>query len=466
MSVNIGENSYFSASMHNENSDLKKIIKDNVKIALKFHYGNVTYLQFLDEYSLSNEKQRQITRKCTAFPNALWLVAKVVFHFARIFFLQLPLALLRDSHLKYHIFYFIREMQELLGTLTCLFHDSYGLYHIQESRIQRSCYDKFFIQKPTNDRGFFTSNIVKNIQDNESKNTNVEESSSKIEEESKSKIEENSEINQPIKQAESSSSSNIVLDQIIRNDPLIKLVESYCAEQNLIEAAEKIHRIIPKMTTLDLRNLGFELLAEEYFKRGNITNALKIYKEIFDEKKESLLVNWAEWCIWNFWLPSAYSVIKVMTFDTKRKEALLTKLVDKIMFHAKYVEDFSWAQDSLKKGELEMVFLMKEVSSDVDYNAKEKFLSELMAGHQKYSRKADVIKVIEFVISNEINQLQSKVKNWVDLKEKMADFVRKLAHQRYSKIEKEAISFDDQVINVIKKDLPNNEESLLVALAL
>lgn len=110
---------------------------DYAKLHRKFHYGFNSYTDFTKFYTSDHWAER----KLYAIPRTATSIAQAISHMAFIVFL----AIRDQNQAKYQLFYTVRCMQEGLGHLISLFHDRLGLYLVQESKFQRSCYDSFAI---------------------------------------------------------------------------------------------------------------------------------------------------------------------------------------------------------------------------------------------------------------------------------------------------------------------------------
>lgn len=123
----------------------QEIFKDDAQIfseltqKLQFKYGSVRRTEFDKNYL----EKGWFGRKIIALPAALWSASiKVIYHLIK----ALLLGVLRSCsdrglYFKAQFFYISRDLQESYGRLTSLFNDRYGLFHIQESQFQKTCYD-------------------------------------------------------------------------------------------------------------------------------------------------------------------------------------------------------------------------------------------------------------------------------------------------------------------------------------
>ncbi len=118
-------------------------ISEQVKAEPQYKYGNVNREDFDHGYLYSVKDS--IGRKITSLPFIINGLVQTLYHLTLAIFREMPLALItsRSENLKMQMFKVIRDLQGVYGNLSVLFNDRYGLFHIQESQFQKTCYEYF-----------------------------------------------------------------------------------------------------------------------------------------------------------------------------------------------------------------------------------------------------------------------------------------------------------------------------------
>ena len=137
----IKESFYLKAVLDNPSSSSKEAIIQNAKSNPQFNYDNINFEKFNAKYSSNG----WVGRKILAIPMALFSgIIKTIYHLAIAILIGIPRCLFGNSkYLKSQIFSFVRDLQESLGFIITLFKDNYGLYNIQKSQFNKSCYSCF-----------------------------------------------------------------------------------------------------------------------------------------------------------------------------------------------------------------------------------------------------------------------------------------------------------------------------------
>ena len=127
-------------------------------------FGQVSYQKFSEEIFSNNEnspiplvqdiEKKWLTRKITAIPLAIYGLISTIYHLAKGILFLPKVFFDQGETLKLHGACVIRDLQETFGRIASIFHDTYGLYHIQEARFHKYLYfleqDSSPTQAPTN----------------------------------------------------------------------------------------------------------------------------------------------------------------------------------------------------------------------------------------------------------------------------------------------------------------------------
>jgi DnaJ-domain-containing protein 1/uncharacterized protein YjiS (DUF1127 family) len=140
-SIEFVKTPYLQVLMETEHLKDDKAIFNFAKESLQFKYGNVNRQEFYVKYS----SEGWLGRKIIALPAAVCSgFLKTAYHIAKAILIGVP-KIFSDSgqSLKFQIFYTARDFQESYGRLTSFFNDRYGQFHVQESQVQKNCYECF-----------------------------------------------------------------------------------------------------------------------------------------------------------------------------------------------------------------------------------------------------------------------------------------------------------------------------------
>ena len=139
MTVEFKNNIYLTCIKDNENFNSNTKIADYAKSHLEFQIGDVNYSRFEQKYLAEEFQERPITPLSTTASKAVKSIAQAIGHLATAC-IQMPRGF-ADEELRLHLFHARRDYQEFYGRILCLFHNTWGEYHIQESAFHKTCYD-------------------------------------------------------------------------------------------------------------------------------------------------------------------------------------------------------------------------------------------------------------------------------------------------------------------------------------
>lgn len=133
MNIKFENNCYFDAAKQKE---------PVIGVKLKYKYGAVDRNSFNASYIAMNEEKNAAGRKKASIPQFLFAVAKTIYHTASLVFVGLHTLIgTRNSKpLKNSAFMVARTAEKAYGHFISLFNDKIGLYHIQNSQFQITCY--------------------------------------------------------------------------------------------------------------------------------------------------------------------------------------------------------------------------------------------------------------------------------------------------------------------------------------
>ncbi len=451
MGIKIDQNCYFSAMKREDFAINEQSIEQQAKSALHFQYGRVSYKSFSIEYAALEENEERCERKIKAIPTILWKICELVYHVAITIFIAIPKLLFREvDYFQAHIFYLIRDGQELYGRVMSLFHDQYGLYYIQGSQFQKACYDCFLeeytkakvtlpaIQQRQNQRVPLQQNTLRSdpIPDNKLVHTiNKEEN------------------------------FDLVLKQIKQSTPdtkeqerlLIELAEKLLASGDLDKAFKVIKEVYSDKKT---KEKFLVKLARAHFTNRNLDEAFKVIKGISSDKeaKENCLVELAEAHFTNRNLDEAFKVIKEVSSNKEAKNKFLIKLIEQYLANDdldkafKAIKEISsniqikeaffaqLAENHLAKGNLDKVF---EITQEIDSDTKVKdgLLIQLLEAYHHSNQEDKALGVITKIIINllfdEAMQIDGVVEDldcWTKMQKHMDGFATQLAQHCYVQI--------------------------------
>ncbi len=283
MGIKIDQNCYFSAMKKEDLAINEQSIEQQAKSALHFHYGHVSYKFFSTEYFFSKDDEDRFDRKIKALPAGLWVLCETVYHMAIAIFIGIPKLLLGQAeYLQVHVFYLVRDGQELFGRVMSLFHDQYGLYYIQESQFQKSCYDCFleeYSKAKVALLAVFQPNIPKrhfplHKQPSQSNDIQTQKQDRVVKED----------FRLVVKQIKQNTS-----DKKVKEKLLSALAEKLLANGDLDGAHEVIKEIC---SNTKLKDAFFAKLANKYYVAQNLDQAFEVAQDIrFDtQAKEALFI--------------------------------------------------------------------------------------------------------------------------------------------------------------------------------
>jgi len=337
MSIKIEKNAYYDAFEYDYE---KKCSIEEATTQLCFHYGKVTYKKFIDAKKLSKDEP---DGNIQTILGIVWASAETIYHLSRTIFIGIPKAVKGQTEiLQCHAFYVLRDIQEIVGRIKFLFNDPNGLYLIQESQFQKKCYDMFL-----------SNSIPVNKEPTSPKPNSSSQASSKPSHKSKEHQE----------------------------------VEACFQCNDLSEA----HKIIKNISNEKIKEPLFVKLAEEYFKKDDLKNALRVIKEIWHDHKtkERFIVKLAEAHYENDDLEDALRVIKEICHDHKSKEQFIVRLAE-----AHYENDD--LEDALR--------VIKEIC--LDHVTKEQFIVRLAEAYYEKDDLEDALRVIkEICLDHETKEL-------------------------------------------------------------
>jgi hypothetical protein len=143
MCVKFEDNYYFSLVQKNDNFSNQEKISQSVRNKLQFRYIEIPF----DAYRNISESQDKLgTNAFETIKNCGYLlIVGVVSALAKAIFLGIPKVFTdRGDYLKAHLFFVIRNSEEIFGRVMAHFNALYGQYLVQESQFHKTCYELFF----------------------------------------------------------------------------------------------------------------------------------------------------------------------------------------------------------------------------------------------------------------------------------------------------------------------------------
>ncbi len=134
MNIYLYDTLYLKCVKETESLNNERKIFSCAKESLQFHYGTVTYAQF----SLQATSEGWIQRKIVALPFAAIELAKTIYFLAQGILTTLFHGWDASRPCFFHA---TRAFQGCGGALLVIFHNTWGLFNIQESIFQRDCYN-------------------------------------------------------------------------------------------------------------------------------------------------------------------------------------------------------------------------------------------------------------------------------------------------------------------------------------
>lgn len=404
MNIKFQNTPYFSALKNlgfSENS-----LENEAKSNLHFQYSNISYQQFSNEYSLVNQKDARFDRQMKAIPYALWTVVKVVCHVAQAIFIGIPKFAFGDQKsLQAHIFYIIRDFQEIFGRIFSIFHDQYGLYHIEESQFQKECYDYFLAHhhqgqvKQSNAFAAIPAKDDDSLKGVDDLFTNYKSKNDQLFNDTMFK---DPMFNDPMFSFSTQKTKDF------SQNATVKKAEGYYQKGDLDQALQTINSFYEDTKTKDA---FLAKIAEKHFSLKQWDSAFEVIKKIWDDKKtkDTFLGKLAEK---HFSLQQWDVALEVIgkVDNTKVKDAFLIKLAEK---------HFS----------LQQWDAAKEVINKVwdDQKTKEAFVAKL-----KKNKETDFIQRLEKHIDLQEWDDARKVISKIDDKSTKETYVVKMAERHFS----------------------------------
>lgn len=115
----------------------------------QFSYAVVDRQSYDNQYFMHAQDEHHTTRWLCAVPCMAFALAKVVYHVAKLVFLELPKSICcAQKSLKMHTFYIARDGEEFIGYFFALLtaHET-GRYWIESSSYNKDAYDEFLSSK-------------------------------------------------------------------------------------------------------------------------------------------------------------------------------------------------------------------------------------------------------------------------------------------------------------------------------
>ncbi|HEY4832628.1 MAG TPA: hypothetical protein VIH61_08740 [Waddliaceae bacterium] len=142
MSVKFDDNYYFSLVQKNDNFSNQEKISQSARNKLQFCYAEIAF----DAYRNISESQDEMgTNAFETIKNCGYLlIVEVVSALAKAIFLGIPRVFIdHGDYLKAHLFFVIRNSEEIFGRVMAHFNALYGQYLVQESQFHKTCYELF-----------------------------------------------------------------------------------------------------------------------------------------------------------------------------------------------------------------------------------------------------------------------------------------------------------------------------------
>jgi hypothetical protein len=481
---------HFAALTSNTFGVNKTSIERDAKASLEFQYGHVTYQKFSDQYRdrclfMVEGKEDLFDRRIKALPCAVWALAQLIYHIAKTIFCGIPLIFQgREKYLQTYVFYVVRDFQEIFGHIISLFYNQYGLYHIQESQLQKTCYDCFLAnyshaydqsshpQEKNKSADIFSPSLLH--VDFDLKKPSLPKSAEKIFSKKDLAPKDKKES------ADIFSSSLLHVDDDSKEGALVKSAEEFFSKGDLVNAFKMIDKICYETRT---KELFLAKLAEEYLSKGDLVNAFKMIDKICYEThvKELFLAKLAEVYFGKGDLVNAFKMIDKICYETHVKELFLAKLaevyfskgdlvnafkmIDKICYetHAKDVFLAKLAEEYLSKGDL--VNALKMIHKIYqETKIREEFLTKLIENYYKLADKENVLRIIQAIlvetIVREIVQTKTKLNDLKKVMLNLDDIASKLAPQCYDQIDRELKQDKkEKVLSIIQSVFAQHKES-------